>query len=78
MSSFFILVGEEGLIEQALQTGQTGYIQRQMIKTLEDMVVKWSNTVNDAQNNIVQFLFGEDGASGESIEEQDMISLLNL
>lgn len=67
--------GREGLIEQALQTGQTGYIQRQMVKTLEDMVVKWSNTVNDAQNNIVQFLFGEDGASGESIEEQDMISL---
>ena len=49
MSSFHSGGGREGLIEQALQTGQTGYIQRQMIKTLEDMVVKWSNTVNDAQ-----------------------------
>ncbi len=69
--------GREGLIEQALGTGDSGYIQRQMVKTLEDMVVKWSNTVNDAQNNIVQFLFGEDGAMGESIEEQDLIKIFN-
>ena len=67
--------GREGLIEQALQTGQTGYIQRQMVKTLEDMVVTWSNTVSDAQNNIVQFLYGDDGAMGESIQQQDISPL---
>ena len=61
--------GREGLIEQALQTGQTGYIQRQMVKTLEDMTIKWSHTVNDAQNNIVQFCYGDDNATGESIQE---------
>jgi len=61
--------GREGLIEQALQTGQTGYIQRQMVKTLEDMTIKWSHTVNDAQNNIVQFSYGDDNATGESIQE---------
>tara|TARA_B100001996_G_scaffold15942_1_gene13320 strand:- start:2162 stop:6460 length:4299 start_codon:yes stop_codon:yes gene_type:complete len=64
--------GREGLIEQALQTGQTGYIQRQMVKTLEDMTVKWSHTVNDAQDNIVQFSYGDDNATGESIQEQDI------
>jgi len=69
--------GREGLIEQALGTGDSGYIQRQMVKTLEDMVVKWSNTVNDAQNNIVQFLFGDDAAMGESIEEQDIVNIFN-
>tara|TARA_Y100000389_G_C17461528_1_gene522109 strand:+ start:86 stop:3580 length:3495 start_codon:yes stop_codon:yes gene_type:complete len=67
--------GREGLIEQALQTGQTGYIQRQMIKTLEDMVVCWNNTVSDAQGNIVQFLYGDDGVMGESIEVQKIDTL---
>lgn len=64
--------GREGLIEQALQTGQTGYIQRQMIKTLEDLTISWNNTVSDAQGNIVQFLYGDDGSMGESIEKQSI------
>lgn len=69
--------GREGLIEQALQTGQTGYIQRQMIKTLEDLTVGWNNAVNDSQGNVVQFLYGDDHSMGESIEVQDLKSVLN-
>ena len=64
--------GREGLIEQALQTGETGYIQRELIKTLEDIHVKWSNVVSDAQGNIVQFLYGEDGFTGEKMESHDI------
>ena len=64
--------GREGLIEQALQTGQTGYIQRELIKTLEDLTVKWSNVVSDAQGNIVQFLYGEDGFTGEKMENHSI------
>ena len=61
--------GREGLIEQALQTGTTGYIQRQMIKTLEDLTIHWNHCVCDAQKNIIQFNYGDDNLNGESIQQ---------
>ena len=70
--------GREGLIEQALQTGQTGYIQNQMTKTLEDLVVKWNHCVCDAQGNIVQFLYGDDNSAPESIIEQNVKHIFSI
>jgi len=61
--------GREGLIEQALQTGTTGYIQKQMTKTLEDLTIHWNNCVCDAQRNIIQFDYGDDNLMGESIQK---------
>ena len=53
-------------------TADTGYIQRQLIKSMEDLVVQHDGTVRDANNNIVQFHYGEDGINPTKIETQSL------
>ncbi len=53
--------GREGLIDTACKTSETGYIQRRLMKSMEDIMVKYDGTVRDATGNIIQFLYGEDG-----------------
>lgn len=61
--------GREGLIDTAVKTAETGYIQRRLIKALEDVMVKYDGTVRTSQEQIIQFLYGEDGMAGEFIED---------
>ena len=61
--------GREGLIDTAVKTASTGYIQRRLIKALEDIMVKYDGTVRDSSNNIIQFLYGEDGMNAEYVEK---------
>ena len=60
--------GREGLIDTACKTSETGYLQRRLIKALEDVMVKYDGTVRDCAGNIIEFLYGEDGMVGEYIE----------
>ena len=61
--------GREGIIDTAVKTSETGYIQRRLIKVLEDVKVQYDNTVRTSSGNIIQFLYGEDGIAGEFIED---------
>lgn len=56
----------------SFDTADTGYIQRQLIKSMEDLVVQHDGTVRDANNNIVQFHYGEDGINPTKIETQSL------
>ncbi|GKT33263.1 DNA-directed RNA polymerase II subunit RPB1, partial [Aduncisulcus paluster] len=67
--------GRDGLIDTALKTSDTGYLQRQLIKSLEDMGVRYDGTVRDSVGNIVEFLYGEDGMDGSRIDAQKLLSL---
>lgn len=67
---FHTMGGREGLIDTAVKTSQTGYMQRRLVKAMEDVMVQYDSTVRDSYGNIVQFLYGEDGIAGEYIEEQ--------
>jgi DNA-directed RNA polymerase II subunit RPB1 len=69
---FHAMSGREGLIDTAVKTAETGYIQRQMVKAMEDLVTQHDGTVRDARNNIVQFHYGEDGLSSTKVETQGM------
>jgi hypothetical protein len=40
---------------------ETGYIQRRLVKSMEDVMVKYDSTVRNCLGEIVQFLYGEDG-----------------
>ena len=51
-------------------TSKTGYLQRRLVKALEDMSVRYDGTVRDGRNNILQFLYGEDGMDATHIENQ--------
>ena len=57
---FHTMAGREGLVDTAVKTADTGYIQRRVMKACEDLSVQYDWTVRSAKKNIVQFRFGED------------------
>ena len=61
--------GREGLIDTAVKTSETGYIQRRLVKAMEDMMVKYDGTVRNAGGEVLQFLYGEDGMDATSRQE---------
>jgi len=69
---FHAMSGREGLIDTAVKTADTGYIQRQLVKAMEDLVVQHDGTVRDANMNIAQFHYGEDGINSTKIESQEL------
>ena len=69
---FHAMSGREGLIDTAVKTADTGYIQRQLVKAMEDCVTQNDGTVRDSKMNIVQFHYGEDGLNATMIESQSL------
>lgn len=67
---FHAMAGREGLIDTAVKTAETGYIQRRLVKALEDVMCKYDGTVRNSLGDIVQFVYGEDGLDGAHIEAQ--------
>jgi DNA-directed RNA polymerase II subunit RPB1 len=62
--------GREGLIDTAVKTSATGYVQRQMVKSLEDLKVHYDGTVRSANGVIVQMAYGEDGIDSTRVISQ--------
>ncbi|KAI8222976.1 DNA-directed RNA polymerase II subunit RPB1 [Colletotrichum sp. SAR 10_98] len=69
---FHAMAGREGLIDTAVKTAETGYIQRRLVKALEDVSAKYDGTVRNSLGDILQFLYGEDGLDAIYIEKQRM------
>lgn len=67
---FHAMAGREGLIDTAVKTAETGYIQRKLVKALEEVMVKYDSTVRNSLGDVIQFLYGEDGLDGAHIENQ--------
>ncbi|CAK9043041.1 unnamed protein product [Durusdinium trenchii] len=64
--------GREGVIDTACKTSETGYIQRRLVKSMETLKVAYDGTARNACNDIIQFLYGEDGMDGLWIEDQTL------
>ncbi|CAM8982454.1 unnamed protein product [Rhodiola kirilowii] len=60
---FHCMAGREGLIDTAVKTSHSGYLQRCIIKNLEGLKVCYDHTVRDADSSIIQFQYGEDGVN---------------
>ncbi|XWS14316.1 hypothetical protein CRYUN_Cryun35bG0000100 [Craigia yunnanensis] len=58
---FHCIAGREGLVDTAVKTFRSGYLQRCLIKNLECLKISYDHTVHDADGSIVQFNYGEDG-----------------
>jgi DNA-directed RNA polymerase II subunit RPB1 len=69
---FHAMAGREGLIDTAVKTAETGYIQRRLVKALEDAEAQYDGTVRNSLGDIIQFIYGEDGMDGVIIESQDV------
>jgi len=67
---FHAMGGRIGIIDTAVKTSQTGYIQRRLIKGLEDLKVEYDMTVRNNQNKIIQYSYGEDGFDTVKVEKQ--------
>jgi DNA-directed RNA polymerase II subunit RPB1 len=68
---FHAMGGREGLIDTAVKTSDTGYIQRKLVKLMEDIHVEQDSTVRDINSCIVQFSYGEDGIDAIHIENHE-------
>lgn len=53
-------------------TSETGYLQRKLVKAMEDCKISYDHTVRNASGAIVQFLYGEDGMDPTKIESQSL------
>jgi len=69
---FHAMGGRIGLIDTAVKTSSTGYIQRRLIKGLEDLMVNYDMTIRTNKNKIVQFAYGEDSIDTVKVENQDL------
>ena len=58
---FHAIGGREGLVDTAVRSSQSGYLQRRMINALQDLKVAYDGTVRSTGGRIIQFEYGEDG-----------------
>lgn len=58
---FHCMAGREGLVDTAVKTSRSGYLQRCLVKHLEELKVGYDHTVRNGEGGVVQFLYGEDG-----------------
>ncbi len=74
---FHTMGGREGLIDTAIRTAETGYIQRKCIKFLEDLLVNYEGLIRTANGILVQYLYGDSGIDQQK-QTQVKLNLINL
>ncbi|EJW03320.1 hypothetical protein EDEG_02328 [Edhazardia aedis USNM 41457] len=72
---FHCMAGREGLIDTAVKTARSGYLQRSLIKALEGLKVEYDYSVTN-QGDIVQFLYGEDAF--DTSKDEDNTKIKNI
>jgi len=60
---FHAMGGREGLVDTAVRTSKSGYLQRRLINALSELEAQYDGTVRDTSGTVIQFEFGEDGTS---------------
>ena len=67
---FHAMSGREGLIDTAVKTASSGYLQRRLVKSMEDLKTYHDLTIRDNSNEIIEFIYGNDGFDSVKIEVQ--------
>ena len=68
---FHAMGGREGLVDTAVRTSKSGYLQRRLINALSELEAQYDGTVRDTSDTVVQFEFGEDGTSPVQVSSND-------
>ncbi|XP_034186947.1 DNA-directed RNA polymerase III subunit RPC1 [Osmia lignaria lignaria] len=68
---FHTMGGREGLVDTAVKTAETGYMQRRLVKSLEDLCLHYDMTVRNSVGDIVQVLYGGDALDPTYMEGKD-------
>ena len=81
---FHAMGGREGLVDTAVRTQQSGYMQRRLINALEHIRLEYDGTVRDSAGDIIQFMYGEDGVDpaksdhGQAVNVSRLISQIKI
>jgi DNA-directed RNA polymerase subunit A' len=67
--------GREGLVDTAVRTQQSGYMQRRLINALEHLKIEYDLTVRDPHGNIVQYIYGDDGIDPAKSDHGDAVNI---
>ncbi len=65
---FHAISGREGLVDTAVKTAETGYMQRRLMKALEDLTTQYDLSVRNSTGGVVQFKYGDDGLDPACLE----------
>ena len=58
---FHAMSGREGICDTAMSTADSGYIQRRIVKVMEDMQIQYDGTVRDMSGMVCQYSYAETG-----------------
>ena len=75
---FHAMGGREGLVDTAVRTQQSGYMQRRLINALEHLRVEYDGTVRNSLGEIVQFRYGEDGVDPAKSDHGKAVNVSRL
>ena len=68
---FHTMGGREGLVDTAVKTAETGYMQRRLVKSLEDLCMQYDMTVRNSSGEVIQFHYGGDNLDPMMMEGRD-------
>jgi len=68
---FHTMCGREGLVDTAVKTAETGYMQRRLMKAMEDLSVKYDGSTRNSSGDLVQFTYGDDGLDPTDLDDQN-------
>ena len=77
---FHAMGGREGLVDTAVRTSRSGYMQRRLVSALEDLKLTSDGTVRNTVGTVIQFKYGEDGVDpsrtvrGKAIDLDDLFA----
>ncbi|MCD6432055.1 DNA-directed RNA polymerase subunit A' [Candidatus Bathyarchaeota archaeon] len=75
---FYAMGGREGLVDTAVRTQQSGYMQRRLINALEHLRLEYDGTVRDSSGDIIQFKYGEDGVDPAKSDHGKAVNVTRL
>ena len=75
---FHAMGGREGLVDTAVRTQQSGYMQRRLINALEHLKLEYDRTVRDPHGNIIQYLYGEDGIDPAKSDHGEAVNISRI
>jgi DNA-directed RNA polymerase subunit A' len=75
---FHAMGGREGLVDTAVRTQQSGYMQRRLINALEHLRLEYDGTVRSSSGDIIQFKYGEDGVDPAKSDHGKAVNVSRL
>jgi len=72
---YHAISGREGIIDTSIKTAETGYIQRKLSKSMENLIGHYDGSLRNAMDIIIQFLYGEDGFDPTLLENHKISSI---